>query len=902
MTSADQPGSEVRQLSAALVFDGMEEMVVLHELCCGPDGAAHDYRLLDCNRSFTRITGIAREAAVGRLASEVYGEVPYLEVYSRVARSGVAETFETHYRPMDRHFTISVVSPGPGRFVTITGDVTERRRAEAALRRYHLLAESSHDIVLFVRPDDGQILDANAAALSAYGFSREDLLRRSVVELRAPGTRTDTALQLATANERGIRFETVHRRSTGDTFPVEVTSRGATLDGARVLMSIVRDVTERKQAEARLAAERERLAVTLRSIGDGVIATDAEARVTLVNDVAARLTGWTSAEAAGRPLTEVFRIVSEETRLPASDPAEKVLRSGETVALANHTALIARDGGERPISDSGAPIRDSEGRIAGTVLVFRDQTEERRAERALRESEQRYRNLLEVAPDAIYVHSDDRIVFANPAAVRLFGVRDAAALLGRSPLELFHPDDRSLIRARIAGVVTGRSAPLVEERVVRPDGEVRYVEVVGAPLSHDGRPAVQAILRDVTDRKAAEAERARLQGELADAQKLETIGRLAGGIAHDFNNLLTVILSCSEALRTDVASGAGASPEDIEDISEAGGRARELTRQLLAFARKQVIAPVALEVNALVQGSEKLLRRVLAEDVQVVVRLAQGLRPVRCDPGQLEQVLMNLAVNARDAMPAGGSLTIETSACTAAEAGLEGSDGWIRLAIGDTGVGMNDEVKAHLFEPFFTTKPRGKGSGLGLATVYGIVKQSGGAVRVDSAPGRGTTVVVFLPCTDEAVQPAPPPAPTRVTAGDERVLVVEDDASVRDVTVRALRGAGYRVFSATSLEVVNDRAGEGELAELLVTDVIMPDADGHAVAEAFRHRHPDARVLYVSGYSDEILAHRGVLEPGIAILPKPFTPTALLARVRALLDAAEPGHAPSPGRLAPERR
>ncbi|MFL5299982.1 MAG: ATP-binding protein, partial [Anaeromyxobacteraceae bacterium] len=456
-------------------------------------------------------------------------------------------------------------------------------------------------------------------------------------------------------------------------------------------------------------------------------------------------------------------------------------------------------------------------------------------------------------------------------------------VLGR-PFDLVHREDQ---RGAIRALRNVLSAPAATARVTcrfrHKDGSWRVVESVVRNLLHD--PAVQGVVvnsRDVTEQRL-------LEEHSWQAQKLESIGRLAGGVAHDFNNLLTVILSCADALDEDVRAGAPANAEDIHEIRAAGRRASELTRQLLAFARKQVIAPVPLDLNAVVRGSEKLLRRVLGEDVELVVKLQEGLWSTRCDAGQLEQVIVNLVVNARDALPRGGRITVETSNVHAHQAGARAPDArdHVRLVVRDAGTGMSPEVKAHLFEPFFTTKAQGRGTGLGLATVYGIVKQSDGSVHVESEPGVGTAVEIWLPRSGDAAAIAPPAPPAAVVLrGTERLLVVEDDPHVREVTVRSLRGGGYDVLVAQSGEeaLALDAAKACDV-RLLVTDVVMPGVDGRALAEDLLRRHPALRVLYVSGYPQDALADGGVLAPGVELLPKPFTPAALLARVRAVLDA-----------------
>jgi CheY-like chemotaxis protein len=399
------------------------------------------------------------------------------------------------------------------------------------------------------------------------------------------------------------------------------------------------------------------------------------------------------------------------------------------------------------------------------------------------------------------------------------------------------------------------------------------------------------------------SEQRRLEQRFQQGQRLESIGRLAGGVAHDFNNLLTVILGCTESMKASLQEQVPPRADDVDDIHAAAERARDLTRHLLAFARKQVLAPVALDLNAVLRGSERLLRRVIGEDVELVVALAPELWCVRCDPGQIEQVVVNLAANARDAMPRRGTLTLETGNVKLEEGDASGdhpAGDYVRLGVSDSGEGLSPEVRAHLFEPFFTTKPTGRGTGLGLATVYGIVNQSGGFIRVESEVGKGTSFELFFPRTQEV--PVPPlGAPrARTTRGTETILVVEDDPHVREITVRSLRAAGYRVLVACGgADALGISAAELAEVRLLVTDVVMPGLDGREVAERLHQRREGLQVLYVSGYTQGAIAERGLLEPGSDFLPKPFTATALLSAVRALLDAPAPAVGRSAGASDP---
>jgi hemerythrin-like metal-binding protein len=454
------------------------------------------------------------------------------------------------------------------------------------------------------------------------------------------------------------------------------------------------------------------------------------------------------------------------------------------------------------------------------------------------------------------------------------------------------PDDDLAARLRErseSGTASGRL------RFRRGDGSTFIAEITSGIIPRPGAEAGSyTIFRDITERTRSEEERGRLRAGLEQAARMSAIGQLAGGVAHDFNNLLTVVLSCVESLRIDAEAGAPAGLEDVDEIRGAAERARDLTRQLLTFARRQFVQPEVLDLNDVVRVSEKLLRRVLGEGVDLRVSLAPELWPARFDRGQMEQVVMNLAVNSRDAMSGKGTLTVETTNL-AVHGGTVPDGAYVALRVGDTGTGLSPEARAHLFEPFFTTKARGKGTGLGLATVYGIVKQSRGEIRVESEPGRGTVFEILLPRSLES--PAEPhrPLPAVVTRGTETVLLVEDEERLRDLLARALRGAGYRVIVAgNGAETLELGAEAIDQTSILVTDLVMPVMDGRATASALRRRRPSLPVLFVSGYAEEGL-HPGELDALTGFLPKPFTPGDLLARIRTMLDgAATPARPASP--------
>ncbi len=520
------------------------------------------------------------------------------------------------------------------------------------------------------------------------------------------------------------------------------------------------------------------------------------------------------------------------------------------------------------------------------ALAIGEQERQRRfAEAALRASEERFRALVENSSDALLtvdVHSVVRYVSAS--SQRHLGWTPAA-MVGRSLFEFLHADDREFAETRMAEAVRQPGSTITSElRLKHEDGQWRTMET--SAVNRLEEPAVAAIVinaRDITDRR-------RLETQLRQSQKMDAIGRLAGGVAHDFNNLLTAILGYCNLMLDEVP------PEnplrgDLLEIRAAGERAAALTRQLLAFSRRQMLQPQTVDVNALIAQIEKMLHRLIGEDVELVTAFSPDISPVRVDPASLEQVLVNLAVNSRDAMPLGGRLTIETatveldSAYEANHAAIAAGR-YVMLAVSDTGHGMDAMTSARVFEPFFTTKEQGKGVGLGLATVYGIVKQNGGYIWVYSEPGRGTTFKVYLPPVDAAKPPAGEAEESPARAhGWETVLLVEDEESVRVLAREVLRRQGYVVLEARhGLDALRVAERHADSIQLMVTDVVMPHMSGRDLAERLVLMRPEMKVLFISGYADHAVMHRELM-PGSEFLQKPFAPAAFARKVRHVLDA-----------------
>ncbi|WP_448381734.1 ATP-binding protein [Desulfosoma sp.] len=524
---------------------------------------------------------------------------------------------------------------------------------------------------------------------------------------------------------------------------------------------------------------------------------------------------------------------------------------------------------------------------APLVVRFRHLVEEN--ERLARE----WQTTFDALNDAVLIlDADQRVIRCNKAAERAFA-RTAEAMIGRPCWEIIHGTSEPVPHCPMRRAQDSFKRETLEMRLTD-----RWYRVTLDPIldaNHRLTGAVH-VMHDITDHKNAHEERVKLQEQLQQAQKLESVGRLAGGVAHDFNNLLIIILGYGEMVLNKLH------PQDpmrhwVKEMLGAANRAAGLTRQLLAFSRKQTLQPVVLNLNEVLRNLEKMLRRLIGEDVSLEMLLAEDLARVVVDPGQIEQVIMNLAVNARDAMPQGGTLVMETANVVLDDAYASSHPGvtpgaYVRLAITDTGCGMSKEIVDRIFEPFFTTKERGKGTGLGLSTVYGIVKQSGGHIFVYSEPQRGTTFTIYLPATEAEAQPVPAnPGEVRTVGHGEHILVVEDDQSLRKMMVGLLSELGYKVTPAAN-------AGEALLLveevglkpDLIITDVVMPTMSGKQLIDRLQRTRPDLKVLYMSGYTDNAIVHYGILDPGTPFIQKPFTRDALGMKIRELLDTdrAEP--------------
>ncbi len=546
-----------------------------------------------------------------------------------------------------------------------------------------------------------------------------------------------------------------------------------------------------------------------------------------------------------------------------------------------------------PVRVVFGPVFSREGTAEGGIGIIEDITLRKLTEETLRENEERFRTLTETTATAIFVYANDRFVYVNNACQQLTGY-SADELLSRRFWDVVHPEYKELIKERGFARQRGENIPSrYEFKIVRKDGTERWIDFTSGKIQWQGKAAAIASAFDITKRKQAEEEKRRLESQLLHAQKMEAVGRLAGGVAHDFNNMLNVIIGYAEIVLGKI--GQDAFPrKEVEEIVKAATRSASLTQQLLAFSRKQIIQPRVLDINALLKNLDKMLRRLIGEHIDVVFALEQNVGRVKADPVQIEQVIMNLAINARDAMIKGGKMTIETAMADLndlySKSHAEVAPGrYSMIAITDTGQGMDDETKSKIFEPFFTTKDKGKGTGLGLAMVYGIIKQSGGHIFVYSEPGHGTTFKIYLPCTDAA--PDVTADVQRVKehrGGNEHILVVEDEAKLRRLFEATIPSMGYRVTTAANgseaLVLVEER---GLKPDLVITDVVMPGMGGVELVERLRKNQPALRVLFMSGYTDNAIVHQGILDPGTPFIQKPFHIKDLAVKIKEVMQGTD---------------
>ncbi|MGE0454466.1 MAG: PAS domain S-box protein [Vicinamibacteria bacterium] len=844
-------------------------------------------RILACNAAFARILGFdSVEEALGARAYALYPDIESRErLLDRLRASGALDHFEAELRRRDGtpiHVLLNAVAvrDRAGSLVELQGsilDITERKRTQEALQaktqeldRYFT---SSLDL-LCIADTQGFFRRLNPEWEALLGWPLAELEGHRFLDFVHPDDLPSTLAAVAQLSSQREVLGFVNRYLCKDGSYRWLEWRSYA-EGERIY-AVARDITKRLRAEKELAESNRFNAEIIASVHQVLFACDRDLRYVLWNRFAEESSGIAAKDVIGRRVLDIFPSLGDQG-------VEALLQralAGETVTTPDIPVEVPGGGTIVWTTGTLVPRRDAEGRTIGVIGSVHDITERKQGEEALR----KLTRAVEQSPAAILItDAAGRIEYVNPKFTAATGfaadeaIGQTARMLksGKTPAGFYAQMWRTILSGREwSGEILNRAK----------DGQLRWFSTRISPLrGGDGRIThFVAVQEDISERRS-------LEEQLRQSQKMEAVGQLAGGVAHDFNNLLGVILGYADLLLR------GAEPEHpatrrLEQIHQAAERATGLTRQLLAFSRKQVLDPKVVSLNSIVGDTEKMLRRLIGEDVEVRVSLDSGLGLVKADPGQLEQVLMNLAVNARDAMPQGGRLVIETVNVVLDAAHAEGHVGaptgpCVMLAVSDTGVGMDADTRSRIFEPFFTTKELGKGTGLGLSTVYGIVRQSGGHVTVSSEPGMGSSFKVYLPrVEDEATPSRSAAARGPISAGTETILLVEDEASLRAMIAETLGNAGYTVIEAANpAEALALAEGRPNPADLLLTDVVMPGTNGRDLADAIARAWPGIRFLFMSGYTDEAVVRHGVLDPGIAFIGKPFTADALARKVREAL-------------------
>jgi two-component system cell cycle sensor histidine kinase/response regulator CckA len=974
------------------------------------------------NVKMAQVFGYAPEEIIDRLSPQdlIYPEDhPLLEEQVRRRLSGEAE--EAHYTARGVRQDGTVIHlEFLGRRVEYKGwpaivgtllDITERKQAEGNLEFQAQLLDLARDTIV-AHDLKGHIVYVNEAAAQARGYTREELLGKTIPDLIAPGEARQKGLQRLSELQAGKLldpFESYHVRKDGSRFPIEVHGRLTQINGRKIFLGVARDITERRRAQEELATHLEFMGVILDAIPNPIFYKDREGVYLGCNRAFGDLMGITPEEIVGKTVHDIHpkeladkyqqmdwkvlqnrgsqvyeralqtgdgivhnvvihkatfpdakgnvaglvgnivdisdlkraeeAVRESEARLRAIfehapvgitmvDPAGRFLQTNPAFqAIVGYSATelqnmtfqqithpedlpgnlqllkeflankrqyyylqkryMRKDGKIVWVSLMKSRVQNAQGetRVIGTVL---DITARKQAEEALRESEQRFRLMAKTIQDVLWISTPslDKVIYVSPAYEKVWG-RSCEELYEspRSFLEAIHPEDRKQAQALM---MTHQSRGLEfsqEYRIIKLEGSISWIHNQAFPVKDEQGKVIMytGVAKDITERK-------NLEQQLLLAQKMEAVGRLAGGVAHDFNNLLMAIASYAELIRQKIFKG---DPlyRYLEDIFHATDRATALTGQLLTFSRQQIVHPRVVDLNQLVRDLKRLLRRLIPEDIELEVITAPELGMVKADPGYLNQIIMNLVINARDAMPCGGCITLETTEVRLQESrrtrsGESPPGPYVVLKVIDSGIGIDESIQVHIFEPFFTTKEPGKGTGLGLSIVYGIIKQSGGFIDLESKPGQGSTFTIYLPRLEDGAElDKTRTSKQRKLRGEETILLVEDEDVLRSLLAKFMRLQGYTVLEARhgdeALLICEKYQGP---IQLMVTDVVMPLMSGRVLADRIRSLRPETKVLYMSGYTEDEVVQRGVADLSVSFLQKPFKPIDLARQVRAVLN------------------
>ncbi len=877
----------------------MNAFVIFHSVF-DQDGRFISYRFEYINDAYERITGVKREEVCGKTVHEVWPETEasWIEQYGAVAVSGIPRSFDMYHKPTAKLYHCNVYRPWETaeRFCVIFDDITERKQAEDALRRNEKDLRESQRIAhvgswrLDVATNE---VVWTEELYNMYGFdpSLPPPPYTEHMKLFTPESWERLSTALARTRDTGIPYtlelETVRKDGSNGWMwvrgEVDVDRAGKTVG----LWGAAQDITERKRSEEALKASEEKLKSIFRVAPTGIGVVNDRILIE-VNPRICEMTGYSSEELLGQS-ARILYPSQNEYELVGKEKYAQIARCGTGTV---ETLWQRKDGKIIDILLSSTPV-DSNDLSKGVTFTAIDITERKQAEAALRTNEARYRQAQAIGHVGNWEYNIQTTQFwGSDEAKRIYGFDPAKSNFTTNEVEKCIPERERVHQALVDLIEAEKPYDLEFEIIPRNTSESRIITSI-AELEHDehGNPLrVVGVIQDITERKRMEEEKEKLQAQLSQSQKMESVGRLAGGVAHDFNNMLQAILGHAELALLKVGPDETLYA-DLKEIQNAAGRSADLTRQLLAFARKQTVAPRVLDLNETVEGMLKMLRRLIGEDIDLAWMPGSNIGPVFIDPSQMDQILANLCVNARDAIEGTGKITIETDSVSFDEAYCAGHAGFIpgdfvMLAVSDDGCGMDARTLSHLFEPFFTTKDIGKGTGLGLATVYGAIRQNNGFINVYSEPGHGTTFKIYLPlyAAKAALRPEQESDLAPATGG-ETILLVEDEPAILKMTTLMLESMGYSVIvAATPGEAIRLAREHTGRIDLLMTDVVMPEMNGRELAVNLMSIYPDIGRLFMSGYTANVIAHQGVLDQGVHFIQKPFSIKGLSAKIREALN------------------
>ena len=856
------------------------------------------------NPRFARMFGYTVEECLNNVPFEsLIHEEGRANVTEQIRKRIAGESESVHYqiRGRKKHGQIfdaeiyesSIIQEGGPAVTGTILDIAERTKSEKALQaseeKYRTLFDSAGDAI-FIHDLNGQILAANTTACAQYGYTPSEFLTMQVNMVDVVEQSAHVPTRILRVRTQGIaQFETAHRHKDGKMISVEVKAQQITWDHQPVIMSICRDITERKHAEEALRKN------------EAILSGITKNMPAVIYQFYAKDNGEYGASYGGDRLQEIFGITGPmEDLFPAFASCihqedykrfqSSVQKAVETVTPCDFEGRFIKPSGEmiwfHGLS-TPTPLKD---RVVFDAILL-DITDRKLSEEQVHLAEDKFSNIFMTTPDCIVISRilDGKVIDVNPGFEVACGW-SREEVLGRRTIDLnvwANAEDRNQM---VKDLLEGRDILSRETTFRRKEGTIHNAIYSARPISIAGEPCLIFVLQDITELRRVEEDRRRLELQLIQSQKMEAIGTLAGGIAHDFNNMLGIILGHAEIALMNVESSQRLY-KNLEEIRKAAERSADLTRQLLAFARKQTVAPKVLDLNETVEGMLKMLRRLIGEDIELAWLPGNRLWRVKMDPSQIDQILVNLCVNARDAITGVGKITIETETAVFDKDYLPHHTGafpgeFILIAVNDSGSGMDKNILGKLFEPFFTTKALGKGTGLGLATVYGIVKQNNGFIDVYSEAGQGSTFKIYLPRhADETEQARQDNKEASVARGKGTILLVEDEPALLNMTAKMLEHLGYTVLSAgtpgEAAHIAENQAGD---IHLFMTDVIMPGMNGRDLAKNILSLYTNIRLLFMSGYTADIIAHQGVLNEGVHFIQKPFSLSRLADKVREVME------------------